>query len=51
MPFQFGGADIILLAFVVAVPLGIVWSLYRVVRRAARAGIRDAHREESDPRA
>ena len=49
MPFQFGVADIILLAIVVAVPVGIVWSFYRVVRRAVRAGIRDANREKSDP--
>jgi hypothetical protein len=46
MPFQFGAADIILLVFIVGVPVAIVESLYRVVRRAVRAGIRDAHSEE-----
>jgi hypothetical protein len=45
MPFQWGAPDLILLIFVVAVPATIVWALYRVVRRAVRAGMRDAMRE------
>lgn len=44
MPFQWGAPDIILLFFVVAIPAAIVWALYRVVRRAVRAEMRDAVR-------
>ncbi|HXD68739.1 MAG TPA: hypothetical protein VN615_02685 [Gaiellales bacterium] len=45
MPFQWGAPDIILLLFVVAIPATIVWALYRMVRRAVRAEMRDAMRE------
>jgi hypothetical protein len=45
MPFQWGAPDIILLFLVVAIPATIVWALYRVVRKAVRAGMRDAMRD------
>jgi hypothetical protein len=52
MPFQFGAPEVILLIVIVPIPVAIVWMLYRVVRRAVRAGVRDAQREgEFDPRA
>ncbi|HEY2869231.1 MAG TPA: hypothetical protein VGJ11_06965 [Gaiellales bacterium] len=45
MPFQWGAPDIILLSYVVAIPAAIIWGLYRVVRKAVRAEMRDAMRE------
>lgn len=45
VPFQFTVADVVLLGIVVAVPVVIMWTLYRVVRIGVRAGMRDAMRD------
>jgi hypothetical protein len=50
MPFQWGAPDVILLFLAVAIPAAIVWALYRAVRKAVRAGMRDAVCER-DPNA
>lgn len=42
MPFQLGAPDIIFLVIAIAIPVTIVWVLYRVTRMAVRAGMRDA---------
>jgi len=45
MPFQWGAPEIILLVIAVAIPATIVWALYRVIRIAVRAGMREALRD------
>jgi hypothetical protein len=44
MPFQFGFPDLAFLAIFVGVIWLIGWSLYRLIRMAVAAGVRDGQR-------
>jgi hypothetical protein len=44
MPFQFGFPDLAFLAIFFGVIWLIGWSLYRLIRKAVAAGVRDGRR-------